>query len=782
MKIFKLRLKKFIGIQKGLGLDEITLDISGLSGLVAISGDNGNGKTTILECLHPYARLVSRKGALQYHTHGRDAEKELDFEFNGDIYKTLIKIDSESGRSEGFIWKNGKSEIDGKISNYSKYILKLMGSPELFFNSVFCGQGSKKLNDMKPADLKNLFAEFLRLEKLIAYEDTAKQCANLLDGRLGILKREIGELETQAAGHESTKAKWLKLIKHGKSLDIIHKKIVKESERIDQNLLDIQTGIQKNEVTETELQGLETSQNMLSKEIEADKKQSEAELDKLRETYQQLGLELVGIETLLANEDAIREAVTTKDELLLSIDAYREQLNTASKNYFIAYDAVAKKQVERTECSHKAMEKSKDTQAAINTLEIELEHNRLKIKDLEKRDPNCESQICSFIISALSAQEDIPKLTAKIADMVEASTKIERAYSDKLKIFDAGIESLSESSLAQKKIKADLEEKIAKANYQLAFAEKIAQDLPKLNIAIEKKQGLEKQQASNKTEGLRVKNVWGERISGKEELSTANSVAIIEKKKMIDRDVTEKYNSTKQALLDLKSSISETAEQISENTKAIVIEEKELAFQESAIEILKTKKKSLSMALNELGDWKYLKDACGKDGLRALEIDSVAPVISAYANNLLIAAFGPDATVSIKTQDDEGREILDIQVIDEDGDEVPLGSRSGGEQQWALKAMQLAMAMISNEKSGKNFQTMLSDEETGPLDNENAQKYILLYRKFMEQGDFDTCFYISHNANCVAMADHVINLGNGKIDMIANIIELIHTIDLLSDL
>lgn len=62
MKILNAKLRGFIGVKKGMGLDEIEVDLSSLSGLVALAGPNGHGKTTLLENLSPYRGLASRKG------------------------------------------------------------------------------------------------------------------------------------------------------------------------------------------------------------------------------------------------------------------------------------------------------------------------------------------------------------------------------------------------------------------------------------------------------------------------------------------------------------------------------------------------------------------------------------------------------------------------------------------------------------------------------------------------------------------------------------------------
>ena len=256
MKILSLRVRGSVGVKKGLGLDEIFIDFSTISGLTAFSGINGSAKTTILEMLQPYARMVSRKGALQSHFFLRDSEKEFIFEMNGEHYKTLIKMDAESSRSpEGYVWKNERSEIDGKISNYSRYIVKLFGSPELFFASVFCSQGSKKLSDMTTGDLKKLFSEFLRLDKLITYEDTSKQCNNLLTSRASSLDRDIESLKILTDGHAEASTLFFSANAEKKYLELRLAELYRDLEKSEAELVAVQADIQKNEVIKTELAG-----------------------------------------------------------------------------------------------------------------------------------------------------------------------------------------------------------------------------------------------------------------------------------------------------------------------------------------------------------------------------------------------------------------------------------------------------------------------------------------------------------------------------------------------
>ena len=92
-----------------------------------------------------------------------------------------------------------------------------------------------------------------------------------------------------------------------------------------------------------------------------------------------------------------------------------------------------------------------------------------------------------------------------------------------------------------------------------------------------------------------------------------------------------------------------------------------------------------------------------------------------------------------------------------DGSEDDFGNLSGGQKVWIAKALSLGMTLVSKRKSGRNFMTLFADEEDGALDSEKALEFIQLYRSMMITGDFETCFYISHNPEVVAMADHVID-------------------------
>ena len=857
MKINKLRLRGFIGIEEGLGLDEIKIDFSDLSGLIAFAGPNGHGKTTILDCMQPYRQMASRNRSLKHQVFLRDSIKELDFEFQGDQYRTLLKIDAESERSEGFIWKNGESLVDGKVTNYDNAINKLLGSSTLFFNSVFCAQNSKKLDKMTTGDLKKLFSEFLRLDLLVEYENTSKQCANLLTSQAEKLEREIKTLKELADiyGEATTKLQDAETDKqrHEQSLA----ELSNDLKQAETKLADVQIAIQKNEVIKTRIKSLQDSLVLVFKDIKTDREQSQTELDDLRSKYRTIDLEIVGLENLLVNEAKIRKVAERVNMLTKSIGYDRKLLEIAVKDHFATARLVSTKETEKSnrslahgkllgamennrdqlmlkiehtvsqKLSEKEAEKSdikkiheKIISAAennLNHLKIHLKTAKLSAKDLDARDrilteaneQACESKVCPFIVTALSAQEDIPKIETELAEEVEAIAKMKKAYTDTLKPIDdvikalreqkagkksrietqfdqelaieianiadmkkaytdilnrinAEIEALSYAESEKKSEKDQLEAKITQSEGELAKIKSLADELPQIDTALTRKTDLEKRKAELTNEGIKIKTMWNGRIANKSTQKKQAEAEVEEAKAKINRDAEHNLPVINKNIMLIKSSIIDRTDKITEISGTILSLEKEIAQKEQAKKDFEVKTKKRAQIINESSEWTYMKNAC--PATRVLEIDSVAPVVTGYANDLLLSTFGTGETIKIKTLDEEtSREIFDILVIRENGKEVLLDDLSGGERVWNLKALGLGITLISKEKSGKNFMCAFADEEDGSLDIDNAQNFVRLYRSFMPAGGFNDFYFISHKPECVAMADHVIKFGDGGI-------------------
>ncbi len=759
MKINNARLKGFVGIKKGLGLDEVSVDLSDVSGLVAFDGPNGKGKTTLLENLQPYRTLASRKGSLQHHTFLRESEKELSFSFQGDEYQTLIKIDSESGRQEGFIWRNGQPQVNGKVSAYDDYIEELLGSHRLFFNSVFCAQNSDKLSDMTTGELKMLFSEFLRLDKYIEYEETAKRAVKILLGKKSTLQEEIRRHEANIEKHAGTNDKLIAAKKGLAEADHKIDQLEKTIFDLREEVKEMEKSIEKNTILSRQIERLTKSKADIETERERGKMASEKELSALRTKIAGIDKEIKNHEALLAGKDklekdaAIYEAKKNiLEQKLDDRDKAYKALETATASYNEAKERFA---------DIRAQIKDIVLDPRVSSLQHKIETTEKNTKTLEKRDPDCISKSCSFIVAALEADGKLPALRRELED-IQTEISIKTADLErKAALLDGALESLADKVKIHGDVRIRLTSEVNGLAREVDAAAKAQSALGQIKSTEEKlamMQGLRNEVIQT---GLDAKNRWDE--TNKTMMERLFAIDDEEKEILaqmipgIGRDVMICEAKTKDAEQDLERIVKDQKALISEIGN---LEQSQKIMMQAREELTRLKEKDKSIS-GSAAEWSYIQNACGKDGLRALEIDSVSPLITRYSNDLLSSTFGSDFSIKFQTQDEQGREALDIIVIREDGSETFLENLSGGQKIWNLKALRLALTLVSKEKSGRNFLTALCDEEDGSLDVSNAVNFIDLYRAFMASGGFESCFYISHKPECVAMADRRIVFNGG---------------------
>lgn len=171
--------------------------------------------------------------------------------------------------------------------------------------------------------------------------------------------------------------------------------------------------------------------------------------------------------------------------------------------------------------------------------------------------------------------------------------------------------------------------------------------------------------------------------------------------------------------------------------------------------------------VRDAGDWALLEKALGRDGIQALAIDAAGPAVSALANDLLSACYGPRFSLSLETtaQTKDGkkqREVFDIRILDaEAGREAKQGS--GGEMVLIEEGLRLALAIFNTQRSGIPLRTLWRDETTGALSPENADRYVSMLRRAMELGGFERCLFIAHAEAVWQQADARIFIANGAV-------------------
>lgn len=776
MKISKLRLRGFLGIKRGLGMEEIALDFTDISGLTAFDGMNGAGKSTVLENLHPYSTLASRSGALYQHVFLRNSEKEFSFSYNGNHYRTLLKIDCQSGKSEGFIYKNDatKSETTGKIKEYSKYINELLGTENMFFHSVFCAQNATKLSDMTTGELKTLLSEFLNLNKLVEYEATAKDEITAVTGQIEQVDKQIMALGYKQTGIDTTKENLARekgtLAEHESAMDELKEKRVEYQAELEQ----LRDKKAKQEVLLSQKANIEARIKELQDTLAREEKDSDAELNALRDAYKELQGKIKENEALLAQADEINTAAGKESEINNKIELLTKTIDLTTAEIAEIQDTVHKIESRLQDLRAKKKELANDAElvrlehAIAQTVHM-IKQGNGQLSALEVRDKDCQSSTCSFIVAALKAKEELPKLEAECADLSrqkqERAGQIERETAEieeQLSSDEHALRLSKDNLKGRTETNTEDRKNLATARMDLNKVKELAGKKTALAVAQSQYDSVTKQMEENATKGKELKVKWENRkadLDGsiKDAQSQLDDI-ILQVGGGVDlliTQVTSNISGTDLKQADLEKNLNETR-------SLIMKYEAELTSRASVEKDIEAANAEKARLQQDIADWTYLKNACGKNGLQAMEIDGAAPIITNFANDLLTQAFGPLFTVKFRTINDEGKECLDIIVISDDGDEILLDNLSGGQRVWVLMALRLAMTLLSKEKSGRNFETFYADELDGALDPENALNFVNMYRSFMTMGGFKDGYFISHKPSCRALADNGLMFAPGN--------------------
>lgn len=203
MLIKNIELKNFLGLRKISDKNNIVnLQFSAkLHNITLIKGENGYGKSVILENMTPYSQMIKRdiKTSIEY-----PAYKKIELIFNKETYKCEIFWDDEKS-TKGYIYKNGVKLPEtekGNITEYNYQINKIFGDYEKFKNSVFLKQGANEIVDAKPTERLNIINKFM--PSLFQY-DIGKKYA---DEKIKDYQKDLETIKNQLKSIEELKFKY----------------------------------------------------------------------------------------------------------------------------------------------------------------------------------------------------------------------------------------------------------------------------------------------------------------------------------------------------------------------------------------------------------------------------------------------------------------------------------------------------------------------------------------------------------------------------------------------
>jgi len=783
----KLRLKGAKGLLAGPkltwdGIPEIEIDFTGKTGLIGFDGENGSGKSSVLENLHMYPQLVSRSGALWSHFVGRDAEKEFECDFMGNSYRSLIKMDCEQQKQEGYLWVNGKPTCNGKITQYKEAVNEIFGQPFVYFRSQFCPQKSKATKDMQLENLtvgvfRELLREFLNLQKYSVYEDTAKQAANIYQGKAGQLDARITVLQENISVKEEKKVDVALAQNHlsikTDELSIFKQAIIDKRTTIDA----LKATIQQNAVALERRKDLQAQIERVEAELVEEKETVEKEISALAVKYREIKLDIDKQFFPAPLKESIEKAADNVRELESSLAGLVAQIEEENQNVPVYQKRGHDLETDLAELRQQVKDLENDREIA--TLDRELHRitgqlgNKFDLsKPLADRAEDCASTTCSFIVAALQAEKEIPELEFQKRD-IEGTLAARKksivtakfALDEQIKTATNDLGNARQILINTTELLTMHREKLTSIRQEIAAQKALADRLPDVRFAEIRKADLEKQLAEVTEQGTDKKNLW----VAKENVYHTRINELCDDRMVIDGQLLEfagaetKLQGVQWDIREIETSklpALETEIQAARNKIAAL--EAELArIAEAETELVEVMHQR-ELLVRNVSSWRYLQNSCGKNGLQNLRMGAAAPMIVHNANRLLSQAFNALYSVRLQDQDEKGREDMSIKIIMENGNEIFLDDISGGQRVWCVQAITLAMSLLNQEKGGKKFDYYCGDEADGALDADNAEKFTALYRPFMAEAGLSQLCYISHKESCRAMADHILEFSHGK--------------------
>ena len=799
-----LRLKGFRGIRDGMNRDEIVLDLTKLpaeAALVALSGANGRGKTTLMDNLTPYPVMPSRAtqdglGRFSYYEHlcVPEAEKELIWRHEGRRFRShlVFRINGKR-KTEAFLleWIDARWQpvsiddgtvSDGKMDTYTRCVIDILGSPEAFFTSVFAAQGRQPLSAYTSSAIKSLLAELLGHAAILTQAAAAGEVAKLLKAGLVAVRAALTDMEAEwaAVGQAARDLPGAKAQEAAAraAREAAQKALLEARDR----LTTLNGQASADQANTTRRQEIVVAMREVDRDWETAttrlKQQAEAEATRQRALECR---QTARIATLRSAQCALDKRIDTLNAVLADAPRIRFAVRRGAS----AKDVFSKR--EAREAAYRArVQRAREIDASVAALRtriagLEREAGRasLTAEDLTRRlglsgEVPCsgtEMQAhCKLLGDAREARSLLPSAEHSIRRL---STEREEAALE-LRKLEAELAGLGAVAVA-----FDIaERKRAAAGRRMQRFDRLASRAAEIDRARQDLSDALRQRAALGTVDNQPTAEEGE----ERQAIDAAIAQIATARGTIDDKRTRETAALARQLAQLPAPfdtarVQAAAKAVGEAQSAASAADQCLTATVRRVQTLTdfaSKREALEAKVADARGnvqrieakvivWSLLAKALGNDGIVALSIDDAGPTLSALANDLLLNCYGPRFTVSLRTQvataKGEAREGFSIVVHDaESGQAKELDSMSGGEKLWVNDSLTRAIALYLAQNSGLRYETLFSDEADGPLDEEHKRMFMAMKREVLRLGGYRREFFISQTPALTQMADAVIDL------------------------
>ena len=752
-ELVSLKLRGSIGIYKGIGKDEIAINFDSYdSGLIALTGENGKGKTTLIENCHPYPQLLTRKDKLQEQFRLRNSFREVIYRDRDSkrMVKCLIQIDGEtkSGSCNYFAYTsddngntwNAVPGVDKNLKPYEDFIAQTFVPIELYLRTAFITQRPTKnlpdLTDATAGEKKTLFVELAGIDYLQKFADAANEKVKSNENLVHDSEIKIQMLESTL--NRKTEIE--------ESLQNSETSVKEKQSELDKTIENGKAAREK----------LNEAQERYNTEKERGKKESE-----LQEDVTKLEIEISGIEKeILINQTAAEkraenEKIITQYEDLQKVLAdeqkKRAEINEANnekmsdylqkKSEFDVKKGEVQQYIDGFKVEKNSLEKN------ILSAENEIKFKERDLAEISDTCPNCGNKLPAEKIAELNAKRDEARTAVKVLEDKISENKQKLNETEK-KITDLETE-LSELAFSepakpvQDVFDSTIENK-ANAELQTIDINKAKSELETAKTSAIRNEGLAVQ-ISDKKKLLENANVMLRENQAKR--NDKAGIELDEAQTNLD-SATREYTALKEKIAALNATIEADKKTLAE----IAESEKEL----------EKVKKNAEKARIKAAEWELIAKAFGKDGIQALELDALAPGISETANRILKSGYGDRFSISIETTRIGGsgkktKQIEDFKImVNDNGDVTTLENKSGGESVWIKRAIYDAFAVIRRRNTGFAFLTCFQDETDGALDASAKTAYCRMLEASHDAAKLRHTIIITHSNEVKAMIEQKI--------------------------
>jgi exonuclease SbcC len=449
---------------------------------VAISGNNGAGKTSIVDAitwaLWENAMSMTDVDSI-VHKNKEDVEVQLDFEFNNDRYRVIRKRKAKNGKSSGSVVLNfmrlsydndgneKQSSLNGQTKTQTEKAISdlLHLDYKTFISSAFIQQGhSDEFNSKSNSEKKEILSKILSLEKYDEYQRIAKEKKNTAEQNVAALDSQIKNLQNSISLLSGIDEK----IQENNNA---YSDIIRRQKETNDALIAINSAVSKLEASRDLYNNLQT-QLKTNEDLVLNTgrriKTYEAELRDLNEITGKS-------EDIQSNFDELEKARKTKEEQTEKRILLQEKNNKKSEinNKIIREEDNLKSQIRHLE---EQIEKIKSSYAKLPGIEQKLAEYTEKEKDLsekiefrkEKTDSisNSKKEI-ALIQQNITAQNDI------LAGIEEKLTLLSHHEHDTAKCplceSELGEENLQKVTQKLTDEKSSAEDAIKNLKYQLSL-------------------------------------------------------------------------------------------------------------------------------------------------------------------------------------------------------------------------------------------------------------------------------------------------------------------------